>query len=112
MRLTLAPSISLNESIRITQIVERRVMKVSEVKEVITRIGRGEVGAHTDPINSAEMYVILNPKEEWRTARTQADLEDVIRLEVGEIPGVLSNFTQPIQMTVDELLEGVRAELA
>jgi cobalt-zinc-cadmium resistance protein CzcA len=112
LRLTMAPSISLNESIRVTQIVERRVMKVTEVKEVITRIGRGEIGAHTDPINSAEMYIILKPKEEWRTARTQADLEEVIREEVGNIPGVLSNFTQPIQMTVDELLEGVRAELA
>lgn len=112
LRLTMAPSISLNESIKTTQIVERRLMKVPEVMEVITRIGRGEVGAHTDPINSAEMYVLLKDKSEWRSARTQAELEDVIREEVGNIPGVLANFTQPIQMTVDELLEGVRAELA
>lgn len=112
LRLTMAPSISLTESTRITRIVERRVMKVPEVTSVVTRIGRGEVGAHTDPINSAEMYVILKDKDEWRTAETQAELEEVIREEVGEIPGVLSNFTQPIQMTVDELLEGVRAELA
>ncbi len=112
LRLTMAPSISLNESIRVTQIVERRVMKIPEVTSVVTRIGRGEVGAHTDPINSAEMYVLLKPREQWRTARTQQELEEVIREEVGEIPGVLANFTQPIQMTVDELLEGVRAELA
>jgi len=58
------------------------------------------------------MYVLLYPKEKWRTARTQLDLQEIIREEVGSIPGVLSNFTQPIQMTVDELLEGVRAELA
>jgi cobalt-zinc-cadmium resistance protein CzcA len=112
LRLTMAPSISLNESIRTTQIVERRVMKIPEVTEVITRIGRGEVGAHTDPINSAEMYVLLKDKSEWRSAKTQSELEDVIRDEIGNIPGVLANFTQPIQMTVDELLEGVRAELA
>ena len=112
LRLTMAPSISLTESIRVTQTVERRVMKIPEVTSVVTRIGRGEVGAHTDPINSAEMFVLLKPREEWRTARTQQDLEEVIREEVGEIPGVLANFTQPIQMTVDELLEGVRAELA
>jgi len=112
LRLTMAPSISLNESIRITQIVERRVMKIPEVTSVVTRIGRGEVGAHTDPINSAEMYILLKDKKDWRTASTQAELEDVIRDEVGNIPGVLANFTQPIQMTVDELLEGVRAELA
>ncbi len=112
LRLTMAPSISLNESTRITQIVERRLMKIPEVTGTVTRIGRGEVGAHTDPINSGEMYILLKPREEWRTARTQQDLEKVIRDAVGNIPGVLENFTQPIQMTVDELLEGVRAELA
>jgi len=112
VRLTMAPSISLRESVRITQIVERRVMSIPEVTEVVTRIGRGEVGAHTDPVNSGEMYVILKPKEEWRTAKTQQELENVIREEIGQVPGVLVNLTQPIQMTVDELLEGVRAELA
>jgi cobalt-zinc-cadmium resistance protein CzcA len=112
LRLTMAPSISLNQSIETAQIVERRVMNVPEVNNVVTRIGRGEVGAHTDPINSAEMYIILKDRSEWRTARTQAELEEVIRAEVGNIPGVLANFTQPIQMTVDELMEGIRAELA
>ncbi|MCK5193147.1 MAG: efflux RND transporter permease subunit, partial [Desulfobulbaceae bacterium] len=99
LRLTMAPSISLTESTRITQIVEQRVMKVPEVVHVVTRIGRGEVGAHTDPINSAEMYVLLKDKEEWRSATTQEELQEVIRDEVGTIPGVLSSFTQPIQMT-------------
>ena len=112
LRLTMAPSISLKESKRTTMIVERRVMKIPEVTGVVTRIGRGEVGAHTDPINNAEMYILLTPLEEWRTARTQGEIEEVIRREVGNVPGVLTNFTQPIQMTVDELLEGVRAELA
>jgi len=112
LRLTMAPSTSLNESKRITMTVERRLLKIPEIMGVVTRIGRGEVGAHTDPVNSAEMYVLLKPKEDWRTARTQEELQTVIRDEVGEIPGVLANFTQPIQMTVDELLEGVRAELA
>jgi len=112
LRLTMAPSISLNESTRITQVVERRVMKVPQVDHVVTRIGRGEVGAHTDPINSAEMYILLKPRDQWGEAGTQQELEEVIRRQLGEIPGVLSNFTQPIQMTVDELLEGVRAELA
>lgn len=112
LRLTMAPSISLTESARITQIVERRLMKISEIEGVVTRIGRGEVGAHTDPINSAEMYILLKPKKEWHTDSDQQELEHLIRKRVGEIPGVLANLTQPIQMTVDELLEGVRAELA
>jgi cobalt-zinc-cadmium resistance protein CzcA len=108
----MAPSIALSSSTEMAMTVERRLLKVPEVAEVVSRIGRGEVGAHTDPVNSAEMYVILKPKSEWRTARSQADIEDILRQEVGEIPGVLASFTQPIAMTVDELLEGVRAELA
>ena len=112
LRLTMAPSISLKESKRTTLIVERRIMKIPEVAGVVSRIGRGEVGAHTDPINSAEMYILLKPKEEWREVRDQEELQKVIRDELGEIPGVLTNFTQPIQMTVDELMEGIRAELA
>jgi cobalt-zinc-cadmium resistance protein CzcA len=111
LRLTMAPSISLNESKRMTMLVERRLISVPEVSGVVTRIGRGEVGAHADPVNSAEMYVLLGPKETWR-AQTQDGLEELIRAGVGRVPGVLTNFTQPIAMTVDELLEGVRAELA
>jgi cobalt-zinc-cadmium resistance protein CzcA len=112
VRLTMAPSISLEESARTAMIVERRLLEIPEVREVVTRVGRGEVGAHTDPVNSAEMYVLLEPKEKWREARSQEDIENLIREELGHIPGVLINLTQPIQMTVDELLEGVRAQLA
>lgn len=111
VRLTMAPSISLKESTRVTQLVEKRLLDVPEVTGAVTRIGRGEVGAHTDPINSAEMYIILKAKEEWRFSN-QEDLQEAIREQLGEVPGVLTNFTQPIAMTVDELLEGVRAELA
>jgi heavy metal efflux system protein len=62
-------------------------------------------------VKSTEMYLMLAPKDEWRVD-SQEELQELIRNEVGNIPGVLTNFTQPIQMTVDELLEGVRAELA
>lgn len=112
VRLTMAPSISINESKRNTLIVERRLLKIPEVIEVTSRIGRGEVGAHADPINSAEMYIILKDKDEWREPGDQALIEKAIRQTVAELPGITANLTQPIEMTVDELLEGVRAELA
>ena len=112
LRLTMAPSISLKESTRITMLVERRLLRIPEVSGAVSRIGRGEVGAHADPINSAEMFLLLEPRDEWRAAGDQKELQETIRAELGEIPGVLTNFTQPIAMTVDELLEGVRAELA
>jgi cobalt-zinc-cadmium resistance protein CzcA len=108
VRLTMAPSISLEESGRVTRVVERRLLAIPEVREVVSRIGRGEVGAHADPINSAEMYVRLEPD----VNRPQAEIERLVRDRLGDVPGVLVNLTQPIEMTVDELLEGVRAELA
>lgn len=111
LRLTMAPSIAITESKATTLRVERRLMQIPEVMGVVSRIGRGEVGAHADPINSAEMYLLLRDEAEWRFS-SQADLLVAIRDELGDIPGVLTNFTQPIQMSVDELLEGVRAELA
>lgn len=112
VRLTMAPSISINESRDMTLRVERRLMSVPEVTEVVSRIGRGEVGAHTDPVNSAEMFIVLKPESEWTSADTQEGLEEVLRHRLNGVPGVAFNFTQPIAMTVDELLEGVRAELA
>ncbi len=113
VRLTMAPSISLEEgSKEIVKIVEKRLLKIPEVSGVITRIGRGEVGAHTDPVNNAEMYILLKPPHTWERAKSQEDIERIIRRELGEVPGVLINLTQPIEMTVDELLEGVRAQLA
>jgi cobalt-zinc-cadmium resistance protein CzcA len=111
LRLTMAPSIALTESQRLTMLVEKQLLKIPEITEVVSRIGRGEVGAHTDPVNSAEMFILLKPKEQWRVNSQEALLAQ-IREELGEITGVTLSFTQPIAATIDELLEGVRAELA
>ena len=112
VELTRAPSISLEESIRTNMVVEKRLMRIPEVREVVSRIGRGEVGAHAHPVNSGEITVLLQPREKWTTARSQADVEDLIREELGNVPGARYRLSQPIEITVDELLEGVRARLA
>jgi cobalt-zinc-cadmium resistance protein CzcA len=112
VRLTMAPSISITQSKRNALIVERRLLQIPEVVEVTSRVGRGEVGAHADPINSAEMFVLLKPNFEWRKPNDQDFIEAEIRDQVSQLPGIRANLTQPIEMTVDELLEGVRAELA
>ena len=111
-RLTMAPSISLEESARMTMIVERRLLAIPEVERVVSRVGRGEVGAHSHPPNIVECYLNLKPKSEWRGDWSQDRLEEVIRHELGEVHGVQVNVTQPIEMTVDHLLEGIKADLA
>ena len=112
VRLTMAPSISLQESKLTAMRVERRLMSVPEVTGVVTRVGRGEVGAHADPINNAELYVLLDSPEKWRRPRDQEHVEAALRDAIGSPPGVFVSFTQPIAMSVDELLEGIKAQLA
>lgn len=112
VRLSMAPSISLNESRSNTLIVEKLLLAIPEVSEVTSRVGRGEVGAHADPVNSAEMYVILKPQSQWREHVDQESIEQSIREAVVDLPGIQANLSQPIEMAIDELLEGVKAELA
>ncbi len=112
VRVSMAPSISLSESKNTTMAIERRLLRIPEITSVVSRIGRGEVGAHTDPINSAEVHVLLADKTEWRENAGQEELENIIRESLEDVPGVLINITQPIAMNVDELLEGIKAELA
>jgi len=112
LNLSMAPSISLEETKRINMIVERRLMEIPEIEAVLGRIGRGEVGAHADPVNTVHSFVVLKPRNEWVGAQSQADIEDAIRQKVGNMPGVNVNLTQPIQLNVDELVGGVKAELA
>lgn len=112
VRATMAPSISLNEAKETTFLIEKQLLKFPEVTQVVSRVGRGEVGAHADPINSAEMYVGLKPRSEWITANNQEDLFEAISEKLEKFPGVNFGFTQPIAMTIDEMLEGIRADLA
>ncbi|MCA9750639.1 MAG: efflux RND transporter permease subunit, partial [Gemmatimonadetes bacterium] len=107
-RVTMAPSISLDEARETTLRIERRLLALPDIEEVVSRVGRGEVGAHADPVNNAEVYVRLREG----SRESQEAIEAQIRDAVADFPGVLVNLTQPIEMTVDELLEGVRAELA
>jgi len=113
IRATMAPSISLEESKQTMLRFEKRLMeRFPEVTRVVTRVGRGEVGAHADPVNSAEAFVALKPQEEW----TSADTPDALYSQISEafegFPGAQFNVTQPIAAAVDELLTGTKAELA
>ena len=113
LRITMAPSISLTEASATTTRIEKRLLDAfPEIKSVVTRIGRGEVGAHADPTNSAEGFVELKPKSQWRPGMTAEDLRTEISENLESYPGIVVNIGQPIAMSVDELLTGTRAELA
>ncbi len=112
VRVTMAPSISLDEAKKTIWRFERKLLETfPEVERVVTRIGRGEVGAHADPVNSAEAFIQLKDKKHWRFQNVE-ELLAAMSETFEDFPGAQFNFTQPIAAAIDELLTGVRAELA
>lgn len=113
VRLTMAPSISLPEAREtVTRFEQQLLDGFPEVERIVTRVGRGEVGAHADPVNSAEAFVALRPRREWSSASTQAELLALMSERFERFAGAQFNFTQPIAAATDELLTGTKADLA
>ena len=113
VRVTMAPSIALEEARETVTRFERQLLETfPEVDRVVSRVGRGEVGAHADPVNNAEAFVGLKPQGEWPSERTPEKLFAAMSDTFESFPGAKFNFTQPIAAAVDELLTGTKAELA
>src|SRR4026209_2467171 len=104
------PSISLEKSIEIEMEMQRAVMEFPEVRMVVSKIGRSELGNDPQEPNASDPVVSLKPMEEWKTAKTKPELDDAIRRRIERVPGANFLLSQPIQQRVDELLSGVRSE--
>jgi cobalt-zinc-cadmium resistance protein CzcA len=107
------PGTSLQQSIRLQTRLEAEVKKLPEVERVFSKIGTGEVATDPMPPSVADTFIILSPREEWpdpRKSKSQvvAELETLVQ----PVPGNRYEFLQPIQMRFNELLAGIRAELA
>ena len=109
--ITSAPSTSLETMTELIQRMERDVVQFDEVEHAITKIGRPEAGSHPHPVNFASMQITLKPQDQW-THNSKEDLVNGLAQQLGEYPGIQLNFTQPIQNLFDELLSGVRTQLA
>ncbi|MBN1345499.1 MAG: efflux RND transporter permease subunit [Phycisphaerae bacterium] len=109
---TMSPSISLEKATETVKALERRIATHPEVKETVSRIGRPEAGSHPHPVNYAEIHIELTPTEQWAHHRNKQQLVATLNRELSSWPGVQLNFTQPIQNAFDELLSGIRAQLA
>lgn len=105
---------SLTKTIELTTKMEDIVLKnfPDEVDQIVCRIGAAEVP--TDPMSMEEidMIIKLNPKNEWVKASSKEDLANLFKEELMIIPGIDYEFTQPIEMRFNELITGVRADLA
>lgn len=109
----LKPGSSLTETIETTTKIEKIIKsKFPEVEHVLSRIGVAEVPTDPMPMDIADCFIILKPQSEWVSASSKEDLINQIKEAVEVVPGVNYEFTQPIEMRFNELLTGVREDLA
>ena len=111
-RVTGIPSTSLDESISTSNAIAAAFRKFPEVETTVAMIGRAEQGETAD-VNYMEIYTALKPQDSWTTGRSIKQLEDAMQETLEQVvPNVVTGYTQPIQMRVEELISGVRATLA
>ncbi|MCC6144626.1 MAG: efflux RND transporter permease subunit [Candidatus Hydrogenedentes bacterium] len=107
------PSISLSESVATALEIERVLTRFPEVTQVVTRTGSPEVATDVMGIELSDVFVILKPQRDWVTARSRDGLIDAMKQQiVAQVPGVGLGFTQPIELRFNELIAGVRSDLA
>ncbi len=106
------PSVSLAQSVATDLHVQQQILKqVPEVKGIVSRVGSDELGLDPMGLNQTDNFLVLKPREEWQVADKPALIEK-LRAVMGDMPGLDFSFTQPIDMRVNEMILGVRGDLA
>jgi heavy metal efflux system protein len=104
----------LAETVRYNTQMEKAILArfPDEVARVWSRIGTAEVATDPMGIELSDIFVTLNPRERWKKAHTQAELVELIHRELRDMPGQRIAMTQPIEMRLNEMVSGVRADVA
>lgn len=108
----LPPGTSLSQSIETSMQASRIIKQFEEVKMVVGKTGSAEVPTDPMPPEATDMMVILKPQEEWTTGRSYEELGNAIMDKLQVIPGVFFEKNQPIQMRFNELMTGIRQDVA
>ncbi|WP_298625299.1 CusA/CzcA family heavy metal efflux RND transporter [uncultured Legionella sp.] len=107
------PGTSLTQAIAMQDLVEQKVRQFPEVKTVFAKLGTAEVATDPMPPNVADTFIMLKPRKEWpNPKKTKQELVAEIEEAVKQVPGNNYEFTQPIQMRFNELISGVRSDVA
>ncbi len=108
------PSISLTTSVAMQCRVESALRDSfpDEVSDIFSRTGTAEIA--TDPMgpNVSDTYIMLHPRKQWRRARTQEELAEAMERVLARLPGQAYEFSQPIELRFNELISGVRSDVA
>ncbi len=103
---------SLSQSIETSMQASRMIKEFEEVKMVVGKTGAAEVPTDPMPPEASDLMIILKPKTEWKSGRTYDELADAISEKLEAIPGVFFEKNQPIQMRFNELMTGIRQDVA
>jgi cobalt-zinc-cadmium resistance protein CzcA len=106
------PSISLDEAIRVEMEAMKRIVEIPGVRMAVSKVGKGESPADPAGPNESDPVVSLVPRDRWPKGWTQESFEDAIRAKLGSLPGIQLVMNQPIAARVDEMITGVRSQVA
>ncbi|MBS3958536.1 MAG: CusA/CzcA family heavy metal efflux RND transporter [Xanthomonadaceae bacterium] len=107
------PGTSLTQSVAMQKVLETEILTLPEVERVFSKIGTAEVATDPMPPSVADTFVILKPRDDWPDPdKTKAELVAELEALVAKVPGNNYEFTQPIQMRFNELISGVRSDVA
>lgn len=107
------PGTSLSQAVAMQAQLEQRIRQFPEVALVFSKLGTAEIASDPMPPNVADTYLMLKPRADWPDPqRSKADLLRALQAAVQQVPGNNYEFTQPIQMRFNELLSGVRSDVA
>lgn len=106
------PNISLDESIKMEMAADQAIRQVPGVEKVVSRLGRGESPADPAGVNETDIIASLVPIEKRAAGQTQDEIAEEIRRRLATVPGVNLVMAQPISDRVDEMVTGVRADVA
>ena len=109
---TIRQGSSLPQSIEVGTQLEKLALTFPEVKEVVSKIGSSEIPTDPMPIESADLIMVMKDKKEWTTAHNKEDLAEKMNEKLSQIPGCNLSFEQPIQMRFNELIAGVKSDIA
>ena len=112
VRSVLPPGANLPTTTEYSKRLQESMLTFPEVESVYSRVGRAEVGGAPEPVNVVFNVVNLKPLDAWEWGRDYEELQTAMAEKLSkDLPGVSSNFSQPIQLRTDELLSGVRAQV-
>ncbi|HYW97096.1 MAG TPA: efflux RND transporter permease subunit, partial [Bacteroidales bacterium] len=113
VRSTLPPGANLTKTVEFSKEIQKVVLQFPEVRGAYARVGRAEIGGDPEPVNVVMTVVPLEPLHKWKSGRSYEELQSAIaeRLK-DQVPGLANNVSQPIQLRTDELMTGIKAQVA